>query len=452
MARPRKSEGEWSNDFIAELQPRPDRYELRDPLTPGLRICVHPSGKKSFVLRYSHLGEYKKLTIGSWPQVKLVEPVADRNERLARDPKSQAPDARSLARAALAEKATGVDPAEKKQEQKQIEKLGRGELGPHSLVEDVWVEYAKRHLADLIKVRESTADRYKGIYTKHISAKLADRVLGKIIWRNLSEIIDDAKKAGPFAANSTFTVLSAFFNWTVAQDYLNESPMKGKKKPYSEDDLGDDGDDDDFLSDDQLKAFWDGCDVMESLFAPMFKLLLLTGQRRNEIAQMQWPEVNCESRYFTIPPERSKNGKAHKVYLCDLAIEILKSIPRVEGSHFVFKSDRGERPMSGFSKAKDRFDKLNPEFSQWHIHMLRKTFMSGLAALDISETVAERCINHVKGSSKKNSKLRKIYDKHDYAPQMKRAWEKWGAHVARIVSGDEASNVVALRLESEVVA
>lgn len=450
MARPKKAEGAWSNDFIAGLQARPTRYELKDPVLPGLRICVHPSGKKSFVFRYSHLGDYRKLTLGSWPQIKLVEAVADRNERLARDPKSAAPDARSLARAALADKATGVDPAEKKQEHK---RKADGELGPESLVEDVWLDYAKNHLDDPIKVSASSAERFKGIYTNHVSAKLADRQIGKVIWRNISEAIEAAKAAGPYAANSVFTVMSAFFNWTVAQDFLNESPMKGKTKPYSDDELGDESDDDDFLPDDQIKTFWDGCDKLESLFTPMFQFLLVTGQRRTEVASMEWREVDFESRYFTISAERSKNGKAHKVYLCDLAIAILKSVPCVEGCKFIF-STTGDTPMSGFSKAKDRFDKLNPEFiarreslglPEWHIHTLRKTFISGLAALEISETVSERCINHSKGSSKKNSKLRKIYDKHDYAPQMKRAWEAWGAHVERLLAGNVAVNVVALR-------
>ena len=77
---------EFTNETVAALATTGKRYEIRDPLCPGLRVAVQPSGAKSFVVRYSHDGKYRKLTLGAWPQVKLVESVAERNERLARDP------------------------------------------------------------------------------------------------------------------------------------------------------------------------------------------------------------------------------------------------------------------------------------------------------------------------------------------------------------------------------
>jgi Phage integrase family len=97
----------------------------------------------------------------------------------------------------------------------------------------------------------------------------------------------------------------------------------------------------------------------------MFKLLLLTAQRRDEVGGARWPEIDLDKRLWTIPRERAKNDWAHEVHLSELALEILSELPKIsrsradgagsEPSPYLFTTS-GERPVSGFSKAKERLD------------------------------------------------------------------------------------------------
>jgi hypothetical protein len=120
------------------------------------------------------------------------------------------------------------------------------------------------------------------------------------------------------------------------------------------------------LTDAEIRIFWAGCEKLGWPFGPMFKLLLLTAQRRDEVGRMEWTEIGShEKRVWTIPREKAKNDRAHEVHLSELAIEIIEELPKVsrqradgsglEPSPFVFTTN-GERPVSGFSKAKARLD------------------------------------------------------------------------------------------------
>jgi integrase len=121
------------------------------------------------------------------------------------------------------------------------------------------------------------------------------------------------------------------------------------------------------LSDDEIRLFWAGCDKLGWPFGPMFKLLLLSAQRRDEVGGMEWTEIEPrEKRVWAIPREKAKNDRAHEVSLSELAIKIIDELPRIsrpiadgagsEPSRYVFTTN-GERPVSGFSKAKERLDK-----------------------------------------------------------------------------------------------
>ena len=171
----------------------------------------------------------------------------------------------------------------------------------------------------------------------------------------------------------------------------------------------------------------------------MYQLLLATGCRRNEISDMKWSEVDLKARVFTLPAFRSKNGLAHRIYLNDPALAILKAIPRIDGCAHVFSTD-GENASSGFSKSKAKLDK-DTKLKGYTLHDLRRTMASGLAALGFSQTVAEKVLNHASGTL---SGVAGIYNRYSYETEMRRAWEAWGSKVAALVI-DRPSNVVAIR-------
>ena len=108
------------------------------------------------------------------------------------------------------------------------------------------------------------------------------------------------------------------------------------------------------LSEEEVGTFWRAADELDWPFGPLFKLLLLTAQRRDEVASMEWAEINLDTGLWTIPREKAKNDHGHDVQLSMEALAIIKALPRVAGP-YVF-STNGKTPVSGFSRAKERLD------------------------------------------------------------------------------------------------
>ena len=105
------------------------------------------------------------------------------------------------------------------------------------------------------------------------------------------------------------------------------------------------------LSDNEIRWFWQSCHEIDWPFGPLFKFLLLTAQRRNEVGGMAWSEINLEKQVWTIPRHKTKSDRGHEVHLSDLAMDVLRQLPRITNGHaeapLVF-TVTGETPVSGF--------------------------------------------------------------------------------------------------------
>jgi integrase len=212
------------------------------------------------------------------------------------------------------------------------------------------------------------------------------------------------------------------------------------------------------LSDDEIVAFWKGCKSLGWPFGWLFRLLLLTAQRRDEVGNMTWLEVDLEGGLWMLPRERAKNDRAHEVQLSRLALEILAAAPRIDGSQFIFTTT-GRRPASGFSKAKQRLDtrmaqvlteelakgypgkdKIATGVPAWTLHDLRRTAATGMASLNVPPHVVDRILNHVSGTIRG---VAAVYNRHAYLDERKAALEAWGRHVEGLVR-PRPTNVVPL--------
>jgi integrase len=191
------------------------------------------------------------------------------------------------------------------------------------------------------------------------------------------------------------------------------------------------------------------------------RLLLLTGQRRDEVAKARYREF-LHQALWQIPKERTKNGIAHEVPLSTAAQEVIAALPRIAGRVGLLFTRTGEKALSGYSNAKERLDRvmldiareeaaergLDPgevEIPKWRLHDLRRTMASGMARLGHPPHVVEAVLNHTGGTI---SGVAAVYNRYSYADEKRRALEVWGRFVTDLVKGS-APNIVSLRMEAQ---
>ena len=190
------------------------------------------------------------------------------------------------------------------------------------------------------------------------------------------------------------------------------------------------------LTDAELVKFWKAANAERVEFGALLKLLLLTGCRLNEVAGMRRAEIDGAT--WTIPGERTKNGRAHVVPLSPLVRELITSVP-TEGD-LVFTTN-GATPPSGWSKIKNRLDaamKIPP----WRLHDLRRTAATGMADIGVAPHIVEAVLNHVSGHK---SGVAGVYNRAQYAAEKKAALARWATHVEALIAGKPATNVVLLQ-------
>ena len=157
----------------------------------------------------------------------------------------------------------------------------------------------------------------------------------------------------------------------------------------------------------------------------MIKLLILTGQRLNEVATAPWSEFDLDKAVWKLPGSRTKNGRAHVVHLSQTAIGILNHLPKIDGSDWLLTTT-GTTPISGFSKAKKKLDVISG-ISDWTFHDLRRSFATHVTeTLGYSPVVVDKILNHVSGSVKG---VAAIYQRGEYLEERKIALEKWDTFV-----------------------
>jgi integrase len=412
---------------IEALQSDPvARREIPDGGAGGLYLVIQPSGAKSWAVRYRHDGKPRKMTLGAWPATGLA-------------------DARRAAERALDAVAKGDDPAADAIEAK---RAAKAEADPErDLVRTIAADYLARHA-----MKKRSGAEVRRILDKDVLPVWGARRIDTITKRDVIELLDTITDRGsPIMANRVLAHVRAMFNWAVARDVLAVSPCAGVKPP------GQARSRDRVLSDDELRLFWAAAGDVGPPWTGLLRLLLLTGQRREEVGEMTVAEMAGD--VWTIPAARAKNGAPHAVPLSDAAGAVLAAHPRIKSRRgFVFTTT-GDSPVSGYSKVKARLDgqmlaRAQQEavgrgadpaavtIAHWTLHDLRRTAASGMARLGVNLPVIERVLNHVSGSF---GGVAGVYNRHSYADEMRRALDLWAAHVLAVVEGRCGDNVVTLR-------
>jgi integrase len=191
------------------------------------------------------------------------------------------------------------------------------------------------------------------------------------------------------------------------------------------------------LTDEEVRRVWASAENTPYPYGPLVRMLMLTGQRRDEIAGARWSEVDLERAVLEIPAERMKADAGHVVPLTPQAIEILKTLTKFAAGGFLFSGQTGTKPFSGFSKSKQRLDRACPGIAPFTLHDLRRTVRTRLAELGVTPFVVELVIGHTQKG------VHAVYDLYRYTDEKRAALLKWEARLLSIVAPEPAEpNVV----------
>jgi len=380
---------------------KPDSKRVEVPAGPptGLYLIVNPSGKKSWALRYRWRGRPKKLTFaGSYPDLSLAL-------------------ARAEAQAALADLQRDIDPAAVKVEEEREPDSARA-------VANEWLDR-------YVKPNTRTWPEVERILNREVLPSWKDKLITEIgradVLRLLDAIVDSGR---PILANRTLSILKRWFNWCVERGILEVSPGSGIRPPAKEKSR------ERVLETAELAEIWKATESLGFPFGQYFQLLILTAQRRSEIAQMRWQDVDLGAALWTLPQEATKAGRIHDVPLSQAALELLENLPRFDGP-FLFTSTGGKRPVSGFSKAKKALDeKINVE-APWRIHDLRRSAATHMAKTNVPPHVLAAILNHSPGTAQG---ITAIYNRFRYLEERREALEAWGEHLLSLTQ-EEAKAV-----------
>lgn len=403
---------------VEKMQPAERRQEIPDSLCVGLYLVVQPTGKKAWQVRYRHAGVHRRMTLGPYPVLSLA-------------------DARQRARDALAGASEGRDPAG---EVKAAKIAANPELAERDKVKKLIEQYGKRHLDGLKsgKVAKRELER-------HVVSRWGERDIHTITKRDVLDLLDGLADSGrKITANRVRAYLNTFLNWCVDRDVLPMNPATGVKRVVKEVSR------DRYLSDDEIRWFWAATGAEPYPWGPLARMLLLTGQRLNEVAQMTEREVRGD--IWHLAAARTKNGRAHDVPLTEGMLAILGALEPVKGAPGFLFTTTGETPVSGFNKAlhtiqagmaaaaeKERGEPV--EIPHWTFHDLRRTAATTMARLGVPVRVTEAVVNHISGTG---GGIVAVYQRHDFADEKRQALEGYGRFVAELVDG-KAGNVVRLR-------
>lgn len=426
--------GQITQRAIKSLKPGKADQFLWDTVRRGFGVKVTPKGRKIFIVQYRMGGRgspTRRYTIGeygTWTPAQADE-EAGRLLRMVD---------------------TGTDPLDAKREKEQQRRsdaaLGFGDYADTFLKLYVKPEWAKSY------------DFAESILRLHVTPRLKSKPLPSIRKGDVTAIFDALPASKPALRRNVYAVVRRLLNWAEGRGDIERSPLTGFEAPGTVTSR------DRVLTGAELRLVWLAAPDLDYPFAPFYRLLAITGQRREEVAALDWSELDRGERLWTLSASRSKNGKAHLVHLSDLAIAELDALAKADPKdpkwpkRGLVLTTNGKTAISGYSRGKARLDAAmldlarkeakeagdDPEqvkIAPWRIHDLRRTLATGMQRLGVRFEVTEAVLNHVSGSK---SGVAGVYQRHEWLDEKRIALDAWASHIAVVVTPADTTNVVAI--------
>jgi len=362
------------------------RTDYWDASLPGFGVRVSPDGRKAFCVMFRYGGRKRRLTIGTHPPLTLAQ-------------------ARDLAREALSQVAHDSDPATDKQESRKGYTFST-----------LATEYLVRHAR--AKKRSWKTDEW--YITRKLVPAYGQKLAKDIKRPDVRMMLDELAVSTPILANRVLACLRKIYNWGISQDLVEHNPCLGIERPSPEVQR------DRVLTEDEIRKIWKALDEEQPMMAATFRLRLLTAQRGSEVHSMRWSEI--DGNWWTIPAEVAKNGLSHRVPLSPQAMRVLDQLRKISGDYeWVFPNRKRTGHVYECQKLAQRVRRKSGV--EYRAHDLRRTAASLMTGMGIPRLVVSKILNHVE------SGVTKVYDRHSYDREKRDAIDRWGARMARIVSG-----------------
>ena len=397
--------------------PEAGRVEIGDADAPGLFLRVTSAGIMSWCVRYCPKGgKQSRATIGIYRTPGASDPVVTLSgaRTRAKDISAHAAKGIDLLAQETAEKAAAVA----------VEEI------TNRTVRVVVAEYIEKHC----KPNQRRWKLTERMFETHVLPKLGDKPVSELRRADVIELLDHMQHKSGLTAqvNRVHAQIKAALNFAAEREYIDANPAAVVKKQYKGETPRART-----LSDDELKAIWHAADGLTEPSRSLVKMMILTGQRRDEIRCLPWSEVDLEAKVWTLPASRNKGKREHAVPLAPGAVTLLQAMD--QDRPFVF-SMSGGKPYAGQKRLKEILDR-DAKVTGWTFHDIRRTVASGMAALHIPHDIIGRVLNHAKGDV-----TAVHYNRYDYLEEKRAALETWAKHLAFVVGeAREAENVVALR-------
>ena len=472
----------FTDSYIRNLKPTEKKYYKRED--NGFTIRVLPTGVKTFLFVYTFDGRRREMNLGIYDNVKLGD----------------ARSAYSAAYSILHDKANPRDPQEERDRQQDEAREKREERRNASTVADLVDEYIDKHAKKfkrswqdderLLRKELLNEERKKGatVWSKRSAKDATDwgnRKAADITKRDMTLLLESIVDRGtPAMSNQVLKVVRKMFNFAVERDILKHTPCTGVKT------LAPNTRRERTLSENEIKTLWGsmGSAVISDGMERALKLVLVTAQRPGEVAGMHTDEI--DGHWWTIPAERSKNGKEHRVYLTNTALEVINAAIEDNQQSLINHNLRMKKekktevqitdPYNGFifpcphkdkvqaidshalpvsvrrnlawpltdAKGKPLYQKDGKpatenklKVEQFTPHDLRRTAATFMGGMGFMDEIIDAVLNHVKQG------IIRTYNRHGYDKEKQQALEAWERKLNSIITATE-SKVISIQRKS----
>jgi integrase len=375
------------------------RRDHADAFLPGFGVHQSEGGALAF-----YVG-------ARWP----THPDSWTQRRVGKYPAMSLEQAREKAKGWLAMLDKGIDP--RVQDIKERAAAQRAAVNSFAYIAG---EFLDRYAAKLVH-----AGKIRTMVEREFVRRWGARSASDIEPAEVAAAIRQIAKRSEAQAHISLSHLRRMYNWAIASGEfgLDRSPVE-RLKPA--DLIGRKVSRERVLQNEELRAVWEAACTEGYPAGCIVQMLILTGQRLNEIAGLSWREIDLDDALISIPAERMKQSRAHEVPLSDMAMEIMRSLPRFARGEYAFTTTSGEKPFVGFGRVKERLDKRSG-VQGWVLHDLRRTARTHWSALPVPDMVKELAMAHARPG------LHAVYDQFAYRNEKRELMRLWELRLQRVL-------------------